>query len=351
MKARMTLLAVVVTGVSAYIALRNVDFEDVWETLRSSEYWWLLPALAVMAVAVFLRAIRWRYLYVRETRPAVWPCTEALLVGHFFNTVLPMRAGDVARVGAINIRTGCSRAEALATIVVERAFDVFALLLLLFLALPWLPQVTWVRTAALIAVILALGLAACVVTLALYGERPLHFVFRPLSRLPFLSARRVEVGVVNLAKGLAGLRRAHLGGVSFVLTIVSWILLAFSFWLVTLCFDLDLPFGAGLLVVIATGFSLVIPAAPAGIGVFEAATVVALAAYDVPKADALSYALVLHLLNIVPFLVAGAIVLNLHGFRGLGRGGVRSAAVAGGPGVHEYDVAEPADGNADVRDP
>jgi hypothetical protein len=44
--------------------------------------------------------------------------------------------------------------------------------------------------------------------------------------------------------------------------------------------------------------------------VFEAATVVALRAFDVPHAEALSYALVLHLLNLVPFLVIGAVLLG-----------------------------------------
>jgi len=311
----MTILGTVVTVVSGYIALRNVNFAEVWDTLRSSDYWWLLPAFAAMALAIFVRALRWRYLFVRERRPGLWSLSEALLIGHFFNTVLPARAGDLARVAAINLRSGTSRAEALATVVVERVFDVLALLLLLFLALPWLPEVTWVRTAAIAAVILGIAFGACVVVLTLYGERPLHFLLKPLGRLPFLSERRLEHAAADLATGLMGLRRAHLGGTSFVLTVVSWLLFSLSFWLVTLCFDFGLPPGAGLLVVIATGFSLILPTAPAGLGVFEAATVVALAAYDVPKSEALSYALVLHALNIVPFLVAGGLVLNVHGVR------------------------------------
>jgi uncharacterized protein (TIRG00374 family) len=328
----MTVLGTAVTLVSAYLALRNVDFAEVWSTLQSSDYWWLAPALAAMAAAVFVRAIRWRYLFVAERRPRLWPLSEALLVGHFFNTVLPARAGDLARVGAISMRAGTSKAEALATVVVERVFDVFALLLLLFVALPWLPEVTWVRTAAIVAIVLGSGFAVCVAVLAIYGERPVHVVLKPFARLRFLHADRLEQFALNLSDGLVGLRKAHLGGASFLLTLVSWLLFALSFWLVMLCFDFGLPFGAGLLVVIATGFSLALPAAPAGLGVFEAATVLALAAYDIPKSEALSYALVLHAFTIVPFLVAGAVLLNVHGVR-YGRG-VRAAAddvETGGP--------------------
>ena len=196
--------------------------------------------------------------------------------------------------------------------VVERAFDVLALLLLLFVALPWLPEVTWVRTAAIVAVVLGIGFAVCVVVLTVYGERPLHAAEAVRASLPARRAgragRRQPVG------GPDGLRRAHLGGASFVLTLVSWLLFALSFWLVMLCFDFGLPFGAGLLVVIATGFSLALPAAPAGLGVFEAATVVALAAYDIPKSEALSYARPSRLRDrAVPG--RGAVVLNVHGVR------------------------------------
>ncbi len=75
-------------------------------------------------------------------------------------------------------------------------------------------------------------------------------------------------------------------------------------------FTLDLPFAAAVLVTVAINLSLVLPSSPAALGVFEAATIIALNAFDVPQAEALSYALVLHLLNLVPFLIIGALLLG-----------------------------------------
>ena len=335
----MTVVGTAVTLVSAYIALRNVDFAEVWATLQSSDYWWLLPALAAMAVAILVRAVRWRYLFVAERRPALWPLTEALLIGHFFNTVLPARAGDLARVGAINMRAGTSKAEALATVVVERVFDVLALLLLLFVRAPLAPRGhlgahggdrrgrARDRLRRLRGRADGLGRAAApraaeaVRAAALPARRPARAVRREPVRRPHGPPQGAS-------------RRDEL-----LLTVVSWLFFALSFWLVMLCFDFGLAFGAGLLVVIATGFSLALPAAPAGLGVFEAATVVALAAYDVPKSEALSYALVLHAFTIVPFLVAGALVLNLHGVR-YGRR-VRAAAAGAGTGPDSKELLEP----------
>jgi uncharacterized membrane protein YbhN (UPF0104 family) len=57
---------------------------------------------------------------------------------------------------------------------------------------------------------------------------------------------------------------------------------------------------------------MILPSGPAGIGVFEAAVVTALHPFHVDRAHALSYALVLHGLNVVPFIVAGYLVLQHH---------------------------------------
>jgi uncharacterized membrane protein YbhN (UPF0104 family) len=80
-----------------------------------------------------------------------------------------------------------------------------------------------------------------------------------------------------------------------------------------LLYGFDLPHSplAGILVTIATGLSLVLPSSPGAVGVFETAALVALNAYDVPKTAALPYALVLHAVNLFPYVAAGALVLLL----------------------------------------
>jgi hypothetical protein len=96
-----------------------------------------------------------------------------------------------------------------------------------------------------------------------------------------------------------------------VWTFLSWALLAVSFWLLMLGFHLGLSLTAGMLVVIATGLAFIVPAAPAAVGVFEAAGLTALSAYGIPRSHAFAYVLSLHLLNFVPFVVAGVVVLVL----------------------------------------
>jgi len=95
-----------------------------------------------------------------------------------------------------------------------------------------------------------------------------------------------------------------------------WLVLMVSFWLVMLAFDLKLSMLAGLFVVIAVGLSMILPSSPAALGVFEGATVVALGAYGIGDSRALSYALVLHALNVLPFIVIGIAAFGIPRSRG-----------------------------------
>ncbi len=299
-----------VSALFAFLAVRHVQFAEVWNGLRTSNYWWLLPAFVLLGVAILVKALRWHYLFTPETRPGTRAVVTSLLIGYFFNSVLPARAGEAARVLALRQRAGTSRAEASATIVVERAYDVLVLLVLLFVAYPWLPRVTWMQGAVVFAVALAAGLAAAIVVFAVFGIRPVHFVLRPLARLPFVSLERLGRVGEGLGQGLAGLRRPSLMLGALVWTTLGWLALAASTWFVIRGFHVGLSFAAALLVVIATNLAMILPSSPSAVGVFEAAALVAFRAYGVPDSRALSCALVIHALNFLPFIAAGLFLLR-----------------------------------------
>ena len=299
-------VGIAVTVLFGWLAIRGVDLDEVWRSLREANLAWLALSLVVLMLAIFLRAVRWRALFVPETRPHVVPATAATLVGLAVNSVLPLRAGEAARIVAFG-RIGISRVETFATIAVERVLDVFCLLALVIVAAPVLPEVTWIGGVVVLAAVLAVGLAAAAVVFAVWGDRPVHAVARLVGRLPFVTEEQVEHAGEGLARGFAGLRRGRIALAGFWWTTWSWLLTALSFWIATLAFDLDLPLSAGVLVLGAIGLSLLLPAAPGGLGVFEAATVLALAAYDVSREEALSYAFALHAINLFPFLLLGAI--------------------------------------------
>lgn len=310
----LVVVGLVVTVVFGYFAVRDAHLRVVWDTLLAMQAWWLVPAALLLALCVLLRAVRWRSLFVPSSRPPLRETLNALIVAYFFNIILPLRPGEVIRVLWLRRYAGSSGAEAGVTVIVERAYDILALLVLLFVAAPFLPEVSWLDAAAALAAVFAVLLGTTIVVVAVWGERPVLWTARLGARFLPVSRERLEQIGRNAAVGLAGLHRPRLAAVAFGWTMLSWLILAASCAALLAGFDTGLSTEdvllAGLLVVIATNFAMILPSSPAALGVFEAATVVALGAFGIDDSEALSYALVLHALNLIPYLVIGGLLLR-----------------------------------------
>lgn len=306
------LVTIAITVLFTYIALNGINLKAAWHALQTCDYWWLIPALAAFGLGNVSRALRWRSLFAPGRRPPRGATLDAMMIGYFYNSILPARAGEAARIVVLTRRSSSPPVEITGTVVLERIYDVVAVLIIFFVAEPWLPHVSWFGAAAVAAGVLALAIAAAATVLAVYGDRPLRWLLRPLSRFAWFSDDRLERTAVELAHGLSGLHNWRVALEALVWTIAAWMSSALCAYLVMFAFHLQLPFAAALLVQIAIGLGMILPSPPAAVGVFEGATLIALRAYGVPHSTALSYALVLHIVNFIPFIVIGAGLLHYN---------------------------------------
>lgn len=301
---------ILLAGLFTYLAVRGVNWHRAWLALEHCNAWWLLPAMAAFAIQIVLRGMRWRSLFEPTRRPPRGPIMAATLIGYLFNNILPARAGEAARVVALTQRSDAPAAEVVGTVLVERVYDVLSILIIFFCASPWLPHESWFETAAVLGGVAAAVLAAVIWILAVHGDRPLRWLVRPLGRLPGVTSERAEAEAATLAEGLAGLRERRVAFEALLWSIAAWMMSAVWAWCVLLAFEPSRGFGTGVLVTVVIGLSMIIPSPPAAVGVFEAAGVAALAAYHVHDSSALPYALVLHVSNFVPLVLAGALTLR-----------------------------------------
>jgi glycosyltransferase 2 family protein len=313
LRALLLLAGLTASVVLTYLALRDIDFGAFLDALAEGDPAWFVAALAAFAGAYVLRVLRWWVLFEPHARPGFRALVRALLVGDFLTSLLPaLRPGELARVIVLHREARTSRSVAVGTVVTERLHDSLALLLLLFAAVPFAPPVTWLRTATLLTAILALGVVVTLVVLRRFGSRPLEFALRPLAWLPGFSRPRTELAAAGMLRGLAGLRSARVALAAFTLSVFSWLGVALSYMLALRGAGLDLALDAGILVAVATTFSLFLPALPASVGIFEAAGLFALDPYDVDQARALSGVVFIHVLTFVPFLILGPLALRGH---------------------------------------
>lgn len=306
------LITIAVTVLFSYIALNGINLSLAWHALRTSNYWWILLALIAFGLGNVARGLRWRSLFARGRRPQASTATNAMMVGYLYNNIMPARAGEAARVLVLTQRSKAAPVEILGTVVLERLYDVFAILVIFFAAEPWLPHVSWFSAAAIAAIVLAVLIAAAAMVLAIYGDRPVRLLLRPLRRFSLFAGERLEQTIDEVIHGLSGLRHPVLALEAFAWTITAWLLTALCSYFVTVAFHLHLSYACGILVSVAIGAGMILPSAPAAVGVFEGATLIALKAYHVPHSSALPYALVLHLVNFVPFVLAGVVLLHYN---------------------------------------
>jgi len=135
-------VGVLISVFFVWISLRGLRLGEFWEVVKSANYWWILPGIAVYFVGVWVRAWRWHYLLkpIKEipTR-TMFPITT---IGYMGNNIYPARAGEVLRAVILKRREGVPVSASLATIIVERIFDGVVMLAFVFINLPELAKLT-----------------------------------------------------------------------------------------------------------------------------------------------------------------------------------------------------------------
>ncbi|MDX6596871.1 MAG: glycosyltransferase 2 family protein [Gaiellales bacterium] len=304
---------IVVSVVFGWLAVRGLDFHEVRRAIGRAGPAWILAAVVVSMLGVAMRSERWRALFPRASRPAPVPTFWASQIGLLANNVLPLRAGELVRTLALCRESGLRRTAVLATVGVERVFDLAVIAVLQLAVASHLPDAPVARRFTLLALAI---LAIVVVVVAVLAVAPARRVAGDvLIRLPVLRTRG-SVLIDSLRTGLAALRDRQLAAVALLWTLASWLVLAVAGWCVLRAFDLHLPWHAAIFLLVAVTFAQAVPASAGSVGVFELAARSALVAYGVPPAVALSAGLVLHAVSALPFIALGAIGMARLGISG-----------------------------------
>jgi len=301
------LVGIVISLIALYIAFVGVHWRAVGTALEDANYWLLVPALPLLFVFVAIRAQRWRLLFYPDTHISLLATFGALNIGYMAGAVLPLQLGELARVYVLSDSQKLPPGRVLSTVAVERLLDVFALLLLLALLVPFvdLPTVAAITSLVIAAIFL---LPALIVVIAVL-DRP------RVERWSEWLAGRLPERFRDRARGLAHSLLDGLSALSNPKVLLSVIFLTFGAWMTSSCvvylvmraFSLDVPFAAAPFVLIATTFGFFVPSSPGAIGVYHAISIRTLTnVFDVPHDAAVSYTLVVHALYLLSPTIVGA---------------------------------------------
>jgi len=316
-------VGVLVSIVFLWWALNRLNLPDFWMAIQTANYWWILPGVAVYFVAVWARAWRWHYLLkpIKKIKTSVmFPIT---CIGYMGNNIYPARAGEVLRAVVLRRREGVPVSASLATIIVEKFFDAVVMLGFVFVNLPELANLKGssgfvgnIQQVAIFGTILAFIILIIFLLAAMFPLVTAKFGQWFIDRLVPSRFRPQTSGIMHkFLDGLASLRSPANVLMVFLTSVVIWLLETGKYWFVMHAFNFSVSFFALMLMNGIVNLVTIIPAAPGYIGTFDASGIAVLVAYNVDKAIAAGYTIVLHVALWLPITVVGAYYMAREGIK------------------------------------
>ena len=299
------LVGLAVSAALLVYVFRDVDLRVIAVHLRSTIWTFLLLSVVLHALSLWTRAWRWSFLFPPGTRPT--HLFRALLVGYMGNNLLPLRAGELVRIYVAS-RHGPRFWTTFATVVVERVLDGLAIGLVvagLLLVIPLPGELRWPIALFLGVEAVGILLLVAIATAPGFCRALIEMVFHRLGWLE----RRLLALLATMTEGLRGLRAPRHVAPIILSSVGVWLLFALSVWAALRAAHLDLPVVAAFTVLAFLGLGVSLPSSPGFVGIVQAATVLALALFAVPRPEALSFSLLLHASQFVPVTAVGLLFL------------------------------------------
>jgi len=303
------LVGVLISAVALYLAFPpRSEWAAVQAAFSRVNYVYVIPLALVSAYTIFIRCQRWQLLLRPLGHVPLLPLFSATSIGFLCNMILPLRVGEVVRPVLLSRRTRQPLSGVLASVLLERLLDMLTILLFLAIVVATVPVSDTIRRSGLAFV--ALAAVAIVLVLALQRRHPLALglVNGILSRLPAAVRERAEPALHGFIEGLQSI-----GGGGNLLRIAAysiylWLVIASVFGLGFLACGLPVPtvIGALTLVTVVAG-AVSAPSAPGFIGTFQAGAVLALALFDVSRADAIPYSFVVWAVQWLTQIILGVV--------------------------------------------
>lgn len=318
---RLALGVAVSLGAAAWFA-SGVHWGELGVALAEVKPLWVALAALLLLGEFAIRAVRWlillRPLGARARLVDLWAAT---VIGAAANTLLPLRAGEVAKPLVATRRTGYPLASVVATAVMERVFDLFGMLSVLMGMVLVLPDSAdadhqLVTNLKLYGGLFGLAALSCMGIFFGLATRP-YSARAAFARIAGLGPRPAANFALLLFDGfVAGLgsTRDRKGLVQAgALSVAMWFNGALAIFCLFKAFSMSLPFGAACFTAVAIALTVALPQAPGFIGVFHVAMEKTMLLWGQGSAAAQGFAIVFWAVSFLPVTVFGLLAMWREG--------------------------------------
>jgi glycosyltransferase 2 family protein len=325
-RARLVALAASITVL--VVVASQLDWPAVVRAWGEMVWPWAVASACVNLLNTLLEAARWQTVVKAGDHDVpVRQAYASMLVGTVGNVLLPFKLGEAARAWALGRLAKLPMSTVWSTVILDRVVDGVVLTLL-------------ITGLALASTALPLPRAARYAAVGFVGSLLLLWLIISLMRRWLGSRIRERLGshrahhLDGFLRGFRILRQHHALGRAGAFAVASWLTRVAVVWLMFKAFALDWTLLQAAFVLLAINAGILVVSTPANVGSFELAAAGVLRLLGCDAERAISYALALHLAEVIPPTLLGIAVmwsLGLH----LDRAAFRSAQAEGSLSVPE----------------
>lgn len=313
------LLTVVVVAMIVLFA-RRIDWPVTWTAIRSANIGLLCLATIVNLGSAATKAIRW-WIFLRAAGArSLGLALRATFAGLGLNNVLVANGGEAARVIFVARSAHLPSATVLATVALERLFELVGYVVLLSLSAILLDLPATLARTRPFALAALIGIAVLLV----------YLVRRPAvtAELAAELAAPPPSGFLRRARSYGSRFLATLGGVStgprfaaaLALSVAGWVLQVATYQLTARAAHFPIPLVATISAILAVNIGFALRATPGNVGLFQFMYAATAAAFGLDKERAVAVALLIQTQQILPITALGVVLAPHFVFtRGQGR--------------------------------
>jgi uncharacterized protein (TIRG00374 family) len=289
---------------------RTIEWRHTWASIRHAKPGLLTLAILLNLVSVLVKGVRWWVFLAAVSRVPLGLVMRATIAGAGLNDLLVANGGDVARGVFVGRAASAPAATVVATLAVERLFDVVCYVLLLafagfFLTLPpGLEMWTYpagVALAALITFLIFLVRAPAKAETA--GAEVVAQVSTPTA------LGRIRNQMNRFALAVRTVSNAPRFAAAFGLSIVSWVTQLYCYHFVALSAGLPISQTGSIACLLAVNLGLIVRATPGNVGFFQFVYALTASGFGVSKGAAVGVAFLIQACQMIPVSALGMLLM------------------------------------------
>ncbi len=303
--------------------LSRVDYKEVANAFSGASYIWTIPTMLGGLFAMWIRAIRWRWLLKPVRLLKIHTLFSSVMIGFMANNLLPARIGELVRAISLSKKHQLSKSSVFATVVAERVFDSIGLLIVFWLSFFFIDYPEELKKAGFFIFIFICLIMVFLYLLKMKTDLGVRLICKPLARFSVKLSTKVESILRKFAIGLSVLTTPSSIIIILLISIFLWIFTGLTGYLIFIAFGLYPEIWAAFILLFVSVLAVSLPSSPGYVGTFHAACIIAfnlisslgMFNQEISKSVALSYSVVLWSCQFFPVTIIGLYYLKKEHLR------------------------------------